>query len=90
MDKSMTQRYDDHERRVGEQDARNEEQDSRDEEQNIREVEQNARDADIDARLQDHLQRAHNATEIARIAIERITEELRFPLASSTRVRDDL
>lgn len=41
-----------------------------------------------DERLQEHLQRAHDASVEALETIEKIAEELRFPLAFSTRVRE--
>lgn len=40
-------------------------------------------------RLQEKLRRAHEATRIAQETIEEIAEELRFPLAFSTRIHDE-
>lgn len=47
-----------------------------------------AEDAELDTKLQEHLQRAHEAAEAARESIATVMRELRFPLASSTRVDD--
>lgn len=47
------------------------------------------RSREQDERLREHLERAHAASEEALRTIEQIAEELRFPLAYSTRVKEE-
>lgn len=44
--------------------------------------------AEQEERLREHLERAHRANAEARVSIEAIAKELRFPLTYSTRVKE--